>query len=85
MTESIHSPRYAALRRALVAARKAAELTQDEVADELGRPQSFVSKVESGERRIDLVELLELAEALGADPLAIVAEVMAVKPRRKPR
>ncbi len=43
-------------------AREAAGLTQDEVADEFGRLQSFVSKVETGDRRIDPVELCRFAE-----------------------
>jgi transcriptional regulator with XRE-family HTH domain len=43
-------------------ARAAAGLTQGEVADEFGRHQSFVSKVENGERRIDPVELCRFAE-----------------------
>ena len=85
MTRSIHTARYGALREALVAAREAADLTQASVADALGRPQSYVSKVEAGERRLDVVEFLELAETLGADPLAIVEEVMAVRERRKRR
>ncbi len=45
----------------LRAAREAAGLTQAEAAQALGRPQSFVSKCESGERRIDVVELLAFA------------------------
>ncbi len=43
-------------------ARQAAGLTQVEVAAKLGRPQSYVSKCESGERRVDVVELQEFAE-----------------------
>lgn len=78
MTESIHSPRYEALRAALVAARRAAGLTQAEVAEALGRPQSFMSKVEGGERRLDVVEFVDLCEALKADPLSVIAEVRKV-------
>ena len=46
-------------------ARTDAELTQAHVADALGKPQSFVSKVESGERRLDFVELQALASMYG--------------------
>ncbi len=48
-------------------ARQAAGLTQVKVAAKLGRPQSFVSKCESGERRVDVVELRELAKLYKKD------------------
>ena len=53
MGKTIHSPQHQALRELLVAARRKAGLTQHEVAERLGRPQSFVAKVEGGERRLD--------------------------------
>ena len=56
-------------------ARLAAGLTQAEVASALGRPQSFVSKYERGERRLDVVELLEVARVLKTDPVAIVRDL----------
>lgn len=55
--------------------REAAGLTQAELAARLGRPQSFVSKYESGERRLDVVEFLEVASGIGADALALVREL----------
>lgn len=58
---STHSPAYREFLTRLIAARKAAGLTQVKAAAALGRPQSFVSKCETGERRVDVVELLELA------------------------
>lgn len=58
---SIHSPRYRQFLKRLRAARDEAELTQVQVAKALDRPQSYVSKSESGERRIDVVELDEFA------------------------
>lgn len=54
---SIHSPRYRKFLERFRRARKDAGLTQVEVAKRLGLPQSFVSKCESGERRVDVVEL----------------------------
>jgi ribosome-binding protein aMBF1 (putative translation factor) len=57
----IHTPEYTRMRERLKAARKAAGMTQEQVAEELDRPQSFVSKVESGERRIDPTELEKFA------------------------
>jgi len=55
------------LRASLVEAREAAGLTQTELARRLGKPQSYISKIETGERRIDLVELVELLEAIPVD------------------
>jgi transcriptional regulator with XRE-family HTH domain len=54
--------RYAQFLGRLKQARVEAALTQVEVAQKLERPQSFVSKIESGERRVDIVELNELAK-----------------------
>ena len=51
----------------LQSARKASGLTQVQLAKLLGRPQSFVSKSERGERRVDFTELLEFAEAMKLD------------------
>ncbi len=45
-------------------ARRKKGVTQDEVARRLGKPQSYISKYESGERRLDVVELLDVVEAL---------------------
>lgn len=58
---SIYSRRYKAFLARLRTARKEAGLTQADVARRLGQPQSFVSKCESGERRVDAVELAEFA------------------------
>lgn len=66
---SVHSSQYRALLKRLRQARLEAGLTQSQVAQEVGRPQSFVSKSESGERRLDPIELLEFARVYGR-PLA---------------
>ncbi len=59
---NVHSKQYQEFLKKLKAARLAAGLTQEEVAKKLKKPQSFVSKCESGERRVDFVELRFLAE-----------------------
>jgi transcriptional regulator with XRE-family HTH domain len=59
---SLHSARYRRFLKQLRQARLDADLTQAEVAAALRRPQSFVSKCESGERRVDVVELDDLAK-----------------------
>jgi len=56
--------------------RKVKNLTQQQLAERLGRPQSFVSKGESGERRIDVAEFIEWVRALEADPMQVFQEVI---------
>jgi len=58
---------YKRFRARLVQARQEAELTQVEVAKRLGRPNSFISKCELGERRVDVVELRQLAKIYRKD------------------
>ena len=77
MGKSIHSPQHQKLRELLVAARKKAGMTQAEVAEVLGRPQSFVAKYEGGERRLDVIAFMQVARALGADPAKIMRSVAA--------
>jgi transcriptional regulator with XRE-family HTH domain len=62
LKDASYRRRYARFLGKLKQARMEAELTQVEVANRIKRPQSFVSKIESGERRIDIVELDELAK-----------------------
>lgn len=59
MSKQVYSQRYQAFLRKLRQAREQKGLTQKQVAESLGKPQSFVSKCESGERRVDFVELLD--------------------------
>jgi transcriptional regulator with XRE-family HTH domain len=61
----------------LVAAREGAGLTQQQLADRLEKPQSFVAKYEGGERRIDLIEFIAIARVLGFDPAGAVREIAA--------
>lgn len=75
MGKSIHSPEHLKLRELLIAARKKAGLTQAQVAERLGRPQSFVAKYEGGERRLDVVEFIHVAAALDVDPARFVRKI----------
>lgn len=59
----------------LVAARERADLTQQELARRLAKPQSFVSAYERGQRRVDVLELIRISEAVGADPTKVFAEI----------
>jgi len=63
---------YEKLQAALVQARQRSNQTQLETAARLGKPQSYVSKYESGERRIDVVEFLQICKALGVNPNIIM-------------
>ena len=86
MQKSLKSAEYARLIAALVAVRKDAGIRQQALAKKLGRPQSFIAKYEGGERRIDLVEFVAIARALGADPVKLFRDFVAAiseKPGRK--
>ena len=72
MSRALHSARYDAFRALLVGRRKRAGLTQAAVAERLGRPQSYVAMYEGGERRLDLVEFMEVAAAIKFDPESFV-------------
>ena len=75
-TKSIRSPRQQRLIDLLVEARREAGLTQVVLAERVGRPQSFVAKYEGGERRLDVVEFVELVEAMGSDPQGVFARLL---------
>ena len=66
--KSLFSPRYDEFLRQLIAARNGAGLTQREAAKKLGRPQSFVAKSETGERRVDIIELMDFLAAYQVKP-----------------
>jgi transcriptional regulator with XRE-family HTH domain len=69
------SPPHEELRRLLIERRHRAGLTQTQVAERLGRPQRFISRVERGLHRVTVVELLEFAQALEFDPGAALRRV----------
>ncbi len=73
--KTLTTKRHAALIDLLVTAREKAGLTQTELADRLGEYQSFVARLESGQRRIDVVELMTIAEALGQNPARIIEKL----------
>ena len=78
MPKTLRSPRHEALIALLVKERKKAGLTQAEVAKKLRCYQSFVATVEGGQRRIDVVEFLDFADAIGFDPRDAVKRLRAV-------
>nr|WP_249204464.1 helix-turn-helix transcriptional regulator [Acetobacter thailandicus] len=63
--KSLRTPRQLLLQALLTEARKTGGMTQAELAAALGKPQSFVAKYENGERRIDVIEFVDITAALG--------------------
>lgn len=59
----------------LVRVRERAGLKQSDVAGRLGLPPSYLSKIENGTRRLDVIEFLQIAEAMDIDPAEIIAEL----------
>lgn len=80
--KSFHSDAYAAMIDALIAARKSADLTQVELAERIGKPQSWVAKYEGRARRLDMLELYVIARALKRDPADLFADLARDLPKR---
>lgn len=70
--KSVHSREQQIFCELMIEARTKADLTQEKLAKRLKRPQSFIAKYEGGERRIDIVEFVAVAKAIGADPIEIL-------------
>lgn len=76
LTKSLHSPEHATLCALLLGARSKAGLTQQDVAKRLKRPQSFVAKVEGGERRLDVLEFIDFTRAIEADTTKLLRALL---------
>lgn len=89
MRKSLKSAEYERLVALFVALRHGAGVRQQALAKKLGRPQSFIAKYEGGERRIDVIEFITIARALGADPVKLFGTFVGgeapAKPTRKRR
>ncbi len=72
---SLHDDRYQQFVELLVQRRKAAGLSQQSVADALGWNQSIIAKIETCQRRLDVIELIRLGAAIGFDVSRMVADV----------
>ena len=70
------NPSYETFQSTLIRARKQKKLTQYQLATLLNRPQSFVCKYEIGERRLDVIEFIEVCKTLEISPLEIIKEVI---------
>ncbi|HGY4335313.1 helix-turn-helix domain-containing protein [Klebsiella aerogenes] len=73
---SIYSDEYQLVIKILRSARIDKGITQTQLAESLGKPQSFVAKVENGERRLDVIEFATIARLLSLDPAVILNAVM---------
>jgi transcriptional regulator with XRE-family HTH domain len=74
--KSTFTKRYEWFCEVLVDTRRKKGLTQIQVAAALGTPQSYVSKYESGERRLDVVEFIAVSAALNEDPLELLRQII---------
>ena len=72
---SLHTKPYQAFIAVMVLARKEADMTQHELARRIKKPQSFVSKYERFERRLDVPEFIHIARALGLDPAKLLRRI----------
>lgn len=80
MPTSMFTEAYKVLVNVLVSARKEASLTQTELGERLGKGQKYVSVIETGVRRVDLIEVIAIARVLDLDPQALIARVLADLP-----
>lgn len=70
--KTIHSRASKLLLERLSSKRLLAGITQQQLSAKLNRPQSFVSKYENGERRLDFIEIIEICNALNSDPHELI-------------
>lgn len=79
---SVYSDEYQRVINALKKSRKEKGITQAQLAEALGKPQSFIAKVENGERRLDVVEFVYLARLVGANVQRIIEHIESVNLRQ---
>lgn len=80
MPKSVFTGDHHTVVQALIAARKAAGLTQAELARRIGKDQTFISLIERSQRRVDVLEFYALARAMDVDPVVLYAAVVSKLP-----
>lgn len=73
--KTIYKAQYEQLIKILIDKRKQKQLTQTELALRLGKPQSYIAKIENKDRRLDVIELIELCEAMSTDASEVIKAV----------
>lgn len=81
MPKTVFSGAHRLVVDALVQARRDSGLTQAEVAERLGKDQSFISLIENAQRRVDVLEFFALSWAMDADPLVMLRRIEARLPK----
>lgn len=80
MSKSAFTAAHSALVNALAQTRRDMKLQQAELAAKLGKDQSYISNIERGQRRVDVVEFYAIARAMDVDPIALFSEIVAKFP-----
>ncbi|WP_340317914.1 helix-turn-helix domain-containing protein [Rhizorhabdus argentea] len=80
MAKSQHTAEHTVLMNVLVRAREKCGFTQTQLAKALGKHQSFIAKIEVGERRLDVLEFCAISRALGIEPVALMETLLAGLP-----
>lgn len=78
--KNIYDDSYRALIGQLAQCRRQARITQQQLADQLGKPQSFVAKIETHERRLDIIEFIRICHLIGVSPAWVIAQVFPESP-----
>ena len=82
MPKTIFGGSHPHLVAVLMEAREKSGLTQAQLAERVGKDQTFISIIERGQRRVDVMEFVALANAMGADPIRLFADVMKRLPEK---
>lgn len=77
--KSLNNPKQIIFQDMIREARLNAGLTQAKLAQKLGKPQSYIAKYETGERRLDVIELLDILDAIGGDAAKFIAAFNSAK------
>lgn len=80
MSKSAFSDAHQILVEQLIAARRQSGMKQEELAALLGKDQSYISNIERGQRRVDVLEFIALARAIGLNPINLFADIVGELP-----